>query len=175
VDPTFSPDGKRLAWQEGNGVWTVSQPSIDDCNIEPKLTIPGASEPDWSPANVNPAPRPVPTPTPGAGPNPGASPTGGGLQPGAAAISYRATITSASRSRVTVKVTGAPAGKVQAALTVKGRTIARGSAKASARGTATIKLAVPAAARRGLKAKAKGSLTLTATGGAKQTLSATLR
>jgi len=46
-----------MAWQEGDGVWTVSQPDPGNCTIEPRLLIAGASEPDWSPAANAPGPR----------------------------------------------------------------------------------------------------------------------
>lgn len=73
-DPTFSPSGNAIAWQEGDGIWTTSLTPGDCRASAPKLTIPGASEPDWGPAAVNPGPReapPVdpPKPTP---PSPGA-------------------------------------------------------------------------------------------------------
>lgn len=60
VDPTFSPSGTMLAWQEGNGVWI--EDVNDKCIGNPHLQIPGASEPDWGPAPVNPGPRSVPAP-----------------------------------------------------------------------------------------------------------------
>lgn len=58
-DPTFSPAADAIAWQEGDGVWTMDLPA-DCADGTPRLLIPGASEPDWGPANVNPGPRPVP-------------------------------------------------------------------------------------------------------------------
>ena len=63
-DPTFAPSGNALAWQEGDGVWTVTFPEGNCGRGVPRLTIPGASEPDWGPAPVNPGPRPQ-TETPG--------------------------------------------------------------------------------------------------------------
>ena len=59
ADPTLSPSGDALAWQEGDGVWTMSL--TPDCKRGvPRLLIAGASEPDWGPADVNPGPRPDP-------------------------------------------------------------------------------------------------------------------
>jgi hypothetical protein len=55
--PSWSPDGRSLAWAEGNGVWTGT--IARDCAGTPQLTIPGAREPDWGPADMDAAsPRP---------------------------------------------------------------------------------------------------------------------
>jgi hypothetical protein len=48
--PSWSPDGRSLAWEEGNGVWTGT--IGHDCSGRPHLTIPGGREPDWGPAGV---------------------------------------------------------------------------------------------------------------------------
>lgn len=52
--PTVSGDGTTAYWDEPDGVWTFAV-SPDCPNGE--LLIPGASEPDWSAANVDPGPR----------------------------------------------------------------------------------------------------------------------
>ncbi len=57
-DPTFAPGGRAMAWQEGDGIWTITLPPGDCGAGVPRLTFPGASEPDWGPAAVNPGPRP---------------------------------------------------------------------------------------------------------------------
>jgi WD40 repeat protein len=48
--PSWSPDGRSLAWAEGDGVWTGAV--ARNCAGSPRLTIPGAREPDWGPAGV---------------------------------------------------------------------------------------------------------------------------
>ena len=61
VDPTWSSDGRTLAWQEDDGVWTLPVPAdLADCAGfgAPALLIPGAKNPDLSPAPINPGPRP---------------------------------------------------------------------------------------------------------------------
>jgi len=58
VSPTWTSDGDQLAWQEDDGVW-LGDPGDLSCPLpEPTLIIPGASEPDFSPAAINPGPRP---------------------------------------------------------------------------------------------------------------------
>jgi hypothetical protein len=58
VDPTWTSDGDQLAWQEDDGVW-LGEPGDLSCPLpEPALIIPGASQPDLSPAAINPGPRP---------------------------------------------------------------------------------------------------------------------
>ncbi len=73
VDPTWSSDGRLLAWQENDGVWTIPAPANPlECGAygTPLLRIPGARNPDLSPAPLNPGPRP-PCDNPG---NPAACP-----------------------------------------------------------------------------------------------------
>lgn len=53
--PTWSPDSATVAWQEPDGIWSV-QPHPTECPT-PGLLIPDASQPDWSPAPLAPAPR----------------------------------------------------------------------------------------------------------------------
>lgn len=73
VDPTWSSDGRLLAWGENDGVWTISVPANPlECGAygAPALRVPGAKNPDLSPAPLNPGPRPPcgnpgnPTPCP---------------------------------------------------------------------------------------------------------------
>lgn len=52
--PTVSGDGDTAYWQEPDGVWTMAV--SPECP-NGRLLIPGASEPDWSAAAVDPQPR----------------------------------------------------------------------------------------------------------------------
>ena len=58
-DPAISPDGRRLAWQEDDGIHVGPLPDLSaGCAMpenEGSLVIPGAINPDWGPGNV-PAP-----------------------------------------------------------------------------------------------------------------------
>lgn len=54
--PTFSPDSKELVWQEPDGIWFKTNLGVCD-GPQPRLLIPGGSEPDWGPARVDPGPR----------------------------------------------------------------------------------------------------------------------
>jgi hypothetical protein len=53
--PTWSPDGRSLAWADARGIW-VGQvgdrfgPDGPTCELTKRLVIPGGSEPDWGPA-----------------------------------------------------------------------------------------------------------------------------
>ena len=53
--PTWSPDGKSLAWADARGVW-IGQvgetfgPTGPSCELMKRLLIPGGSKPDWGPA-----------------------------------------------------------------------------------------------------------------------------
>ena len=59
ASPTFSPDGRRLAWAESDGIHAATLGALNDCGAirEQVLTLPGAWEPHWS-AATEPRPRP---------------------------------------------------------------------------------------------------------------------
>ncbi|GAA1965108.1 hypothetical protein GCM10009798_26720 [Nocardioides panacihumi] len=62
ASPTWSPDSQSLAWQEPDGVWLKTV--AGDCDSpQPRLLLPGASEPDWSAAALS-TTRPSTTPAP---------------------------------------------------------------------------------------------------------------
>ena len=63
-NPTWSPDGTRIGFAHKDGIEVLPLPSVDEgCPGAQSgtVTIPGGSEPDWGPANVNPGPL-VPPP-----------------------------------------------------------------------------------------------------------------
>lgn len=61
--PSWSPDGGSLAWQEGNGIWTMAIGR--DCSGSQRLVIPDGRDPDWGPADPGAGPGPGPAPGPG--------------------------------------------------------------------------------------------------------------
>ena len=52
--PTWSPDGRSLAWADRRGIWvaTVGSTAGDTCQLTRRLVAPGGSSPDWGPAAV---------------------------------------------------------------------------------------------------------------------------
>jgi hypothetical protein len=66
---SFSPDGSSLAYEYNGAIYVAHFTSLADCEaITETQVIAGGSDPNWGPANVNPAPRPPkvnpPPPTP---------------------------------------------------------------------------------------------------------------
>ena len=51
--PTWSPDGRSLAWSEADGIWaTPISAGSGPCGEQPRLVIRGGGQPDWGPATV---------------------------------------------------------------------------------------------------------------------------
>ncbi len=52
TSPSWSPDGKSLAWADRSGVWTGKLGNLagDECEIGRKLVVRGGTAPDWGPA-----------------------------------------------------------------------------------------------------------------------------
>ncbi|MDW5593349.1 hypothetical protein VSS74_03310 [Conexibacter stalactiti] len=165
--PTWSPAGDALAWAIPEGVLVKRGP--DDCGSpQPSVVLPGASQPDWGPADVNPGPRPV-TPMPPA-PRPAVPVTppadGGGQQParrtrpggGAARLTARlsaASLSRALRSGLVVRVRVPGAGTLKAlATTSAGRvTIASGGVRARRAGELPLTLRIGARGRAALRGR----------------------
>lgn len=52
TSPSWSPDGKSLAWADRNGIWVGKLGNLagDNCEVSKRLVIRGGSSPDWGPA-----------------------------------------------------------------------------------------------------------------------------
>jgi hypothetical protein len=141
--PSWSPDGTRLAYHDGDGVKLVTVPDWpgDECTnegISPtgQLLVAGAIEPDWGPADVPPAREVTPPPPPEA--------------------KLKLTVGEASLRRgLKIKVQVPSAGKLTASA-LRGRK-AMGSAKgrATGAGTKTLTLRFTKKAKRTLSRRAK--------------------
>jgi hypothetical protein len=165
--PTFAPDGKRIAWSAGDGIHVAVVPpfgggcTLDGATPSPPLLVPGGAQPDWGPADVPPA-RSAPG---GSGGNTGPTP---GTKPAAKKLSV--TITRATRSKgVTVRVKVPTNGRLSATATSKGKVVGKASRAVKA-GTATLTLRL-----KGRPAKVSVKVTFKPASGASQTGSATTK
>jgi hypothetical protein len=49
--PSWSPDGRMLAWSDSAGIWSSPvDVGASGCGVAPKLIVPGGASPDWGPA-----------------------------------------------------------------------------------------------------------------------------
>ena len=157
VDPTFSPSGDAIAWQEGNGVWTEGLPA--NCvDGEPHLLIAGATEPDWGPADVNPGPRATPAPptapvTPAAPAvtKPGKVTPGndkpGKVTPGDGTRTFTASLPKALAQGLKLRLEVPGAGRLSGVAKLGGKPVASGSRKVAAAGETVLALRFSKAAR----------------------------
>jgi hypothetical protein len=61
---SWSPDGSSLAYEYNGAIYVASITDLETCVFPEKQVIPAGSDPNWGPANVNPAPRPSGNPPP---------------------------------------------------------------------------------------------------------------
>jgi len=153
--PAFSPDARSLVWGEGDGIWRGEMPDFSGGCVAPpsgRLIIPGAANPDWSPAGV-PA---VPGPPPPAPPAPPAPPVP--VPPGAKPMTLsvaKQSLKTALKKGLTVQLANTTV-KTKVTAAYKKKTVASGS------GTSTVKLTFTRKAARDLKRKTRVTLTLKA-------------
>jgi hypothetical protein len=168
ADPTFSPTGDAIAWQEGNGVWAEGLPA-NCADGQPHLLIAGASEPDWGPAAVNPGPRIAPAPPAPpvtvvpAKAKPAKAVPGAGKGDPVTAQALVVPLPKALAKGLKLRLDVPGAGRVAATAKVHGRPVAAGSAEVGAAGETTIALRFSKAARRRLAGAAQARLTVLVT------------
>jgi hypothetical protein len=170
--PTWSPDGTQLAFGGADGIYVTAVGA--DCAVStPALAIPGASQPDWGPAEIAPAPREDGGRAP--------QPAGPGAQPGAAEVAVRALkARKVAKRGLPVRITCAAACSVKATLKVETLRGVVAKAKGSAPAGGTVKLTL-APAKRGVKRKlarlrgAKATVKVVVDGGAPVIRTVTLR
>lgn len=179
--PTWSPDGTKLAMQQGDGIHVADVPSFDGgCTTagateNPPLVIAGATEPDWGPADV-PAGRPAVDKGGQQNDGPANNGGGGGSAGGAlGAKAARSSVKAALRKGLKVTVTAPGAGKVGVVVKRGGKTVAKAPARQVAGGKVVMTARFTAAGKRALartrRAKLAVKVTFAPAGGATQTAS----
>ena len=186
--PTWSPDGRLLAWQDSAGIKTLTVGDLSGgCRIpedDIKNVVPGGAHPDWGPADV-PTGRPAPKPDPQK-PDPGKPGTvvkpidpkkdegkkGGDTdKPGTPtadsplAVSVKSTsLRTALKKGLAVKLTAPASGSLKAVAKQGKKVVARGSGTAAAAGQRSVTVKFTAAARKSMRRLKKApSLTVTVT------------
>ena len=150
--PSWSPEGTRLAYHDGEGVKTVNVPDWpgEECGSEGmspngQLLVAGAAEPDWGPADVPPA-RTLPDPRP----RPVDKLTIKASKPG---------LRKALRRGLKVRVQAPSAGKLTGRAQRGRKTVASGRGRAKAAGSATLTLRFSKKAKRTLARSRRARLT----------------
>ncbi|MBE2318895.1 hypothetical protein DVA67_023180 [Solirubrobacter sp. CPCC 204708] len=175
--PTFAGDASKLFWAENTtGVHMATLPKFTTKGECPKFTdggrliAPGATNPDWGPADV-PAPRQVPTPTnPGTPSKPGdGGAKGGGTTtetPTGTTVKLSVTKTklaAALKRGLVLKLSGAANGKHTITAKFGKTTVAKGSVTVSGgEGKATLKFT--SAGKKKLKGKRSAKLAISGAG-----------
>ena len=193
--PTWSPDGTTVAYADDRGINVLPLPTFgaDDCGTPTaehasRVLIPGATNPDWGPADVpaarpnpepgpgplpgpgpvpSPGPGPVPSPKPTPNPEPGQKPTptkNTTTAPNGAAVTLttKVKLATALRTGLKVRVSGLKPGATKVTALSGRKTVATGRGTVAKSGKATVTLRFTASAKRSLKRKASVKLTLKA-------------
>jgi hypothetical protein len=155
-DPTFSPTGGGLAWQEGNGIWAMDLPA--DCSQgQPHLLIPGATEPDWGPAAVAPPariPAAIPAPPATGSGTKAAAPRGAG----GTARSVSVGLGKALAQGVKLRVNATGAGKFTATAKLGGKVVGMASKSVAKAGKTNLVVRFSAAGRKLLAGRDQANL-----------------
>jgi hypothetical protein len=136
--PSWSPDGSRMAFHDGAGLKIAAVPNFaSECTMEgatpqPATLIAGATEPDWGPADV-PAPRAPVTPQQPGQPN----------QPGQPGTSLAVSVKGkAKKSGVKLEIDAPGKGKLSAVAKAGSKTVGKTSKTVKKAGKTQLKLKV---------------------------------
>jgi hypothetical protein len=169
-DPTWSPDGRALAWEEGDGIHVAQLPDLSACaGAARPLVVPGGTDPDWGvagPPAAAASPGGSTTATPRTSP-PTARPKGKGPKVTLAKVP-RSLRLAALRRGVSVRVTCGSACSLSAALVQKGRTLGTARARGKARRAVTVKVR-PSRKQRSRLRTGRATLRVVATAGGRRT------
>ena len=164
-DPTWSPDGEKIAFADAAGVEVLETPRAAPCDGPPtQVVLPGASEPDWGPANVNPGPRETRPPhyPPACGKRGFCTPPPVHVKP-PKLTSFTTKLHTALAKGVTVPVTTSGEGDVKVELLSGRKVLAKGSAVVDGSWAAKVKVRFTRAAKKSLARKRSVKLTVRAT------------
>ncbi|MBB4663323.1 PD40 domain-containing protein [Conexibacter arvalis] len=175
--PSWSPDGSRLAWSEGDGIHVADIPPLtaDPCDqgaTVGRLLIAGATSADWGPADVPAGAGRTPGGGGGGGGGGDRTPGGGDRTPGGGdrgprgggggtAVPRRTVVALAGRPAtkralarrgVAVKLTCAKRCTASATLRLRGRALGSASARLTKAGTRSLTVKVAAKRRASLLA-----------------------
>lgn len=153
IGPTWSPDGRSLAWEDATGIVIAALPSVTDCDAinaagGARTVIPGGHKPDWGPADVDPGAR-----------------TSGGIRPDTRPPTVRLTVRrqrlgAALRRGFVVGLRSSEPGAGGAELLLRKTTIAAAARALPRAGATRLVLRFTAKARRELASRRSVVLTL---------------
>jgi hypothetical protein len=155
-DPTWSPDGSALAWEEPDGIHVASLPDLGACAAAGRpLVVPGGSDPDWG---VAAAPS---VPAGGGEPAPGTPRLTLALAGWKRTVKARGRIRGTARCSAACSVTATLSVGGKAARKLGRKRLARAT-RSAAGGAVTLTLRVPARVARRIR-RADARLTVVAT------------
>src|SRR3954451_5233934 len=199
ASPTWSGDGRKVAWAEGDGIWLADVGDLSCPLPQGALVVPGATEPDLSRAALNPGARPAcgnpgnptactgqqnttptppPPPPPACGPCPPSAATIAGrlddaLTAGVQALRRQKLAGLVRAGRLSVPSPAPPPGTLVVRLSTHGKALGAGSHTFAAAGRSAVALKLTSKGRRRLRHARKLTATLTLTftpkGGGKAT------
>jgi WD40-like Beta Propeller Repeat len=159
-DPSFSPDGTRIAWELGDGVHVQPVYDLSSCT-QPAggFVIPGAKQPDWGPADVPATTGPPPPPEP---PQP---PPGDDGPLEEALVAPKGKLSTALKKGVKVTIRCSSPCTASGDLQYKKKVVAKGKKAINGKGTLVLKFTVKGKKQLKRLKKAKLAISVTAVDG----------